>query len=70
MPDYYYQISNLYSEQEIIVISWLEQLGLTFESQGQRIVNLDQDLKNGLVIASVLKYYVKSTKLDSILNLK
>ena len=69
IPEHYLLPSNLYSEQEIILISWLERLG-SADNSCSRIINLESDLKNGLVISNILKSYVKSSKLDSILQLR
>jgi hypothetical protein len=69
IPEHYLLTSNLYSEQEIVLITWLERLGYP-ENSSSRIINLESDLKNGLVISKILKSFVKSQKLDTLLLLR
>lgn len=70
LPDCYIHGSNLYSSHEGVLLRWLEvhhelylsgslsgqanQQNITNSSQGKRLTTFDNDLRNGLVLASLI----------------
>jgi hypothetical protein len=64
-PDFSFGMSNLYSEQELFILYWME-----LHSGGTKIINLENDLKDGKILSNIFNTFVESQKLKKILEIK
>ena len=69
--------SNLFSQSENLLLRWMEvhhenETGCNkfFNKEIIRLTNFDKDLRNSLVISSIIKSYVNTSQIRETLNLK
>ncbi len=43
-----------------MIINWLETNSISFDYEGDRITNFENDIKNGIIIKNIIKKYVNS----------